>query len=138
MWHRNDGASEANIIQNKFTAYLITAVANRKAAYMNKLKAHRRAMEFLERCGAEVETYAEFNLDEGLPLMEQIENPLLLQALLQIKDWERHILLARLLDERSFIELSKNLGVSYKAVSNSYYRLILKLRRMMKGDAMHD
>ena len=127
MWHRNDGASEANIIQNKFTAYLITAVANRKAAYMNKLKAHRRAMEFLERCGAEVETYAEF-----------IENPLLLQALLQIKDWERHILLARLLDERSFIELSKNLGVSYKAVSNSYYRLILKLRRMMKGDAMDD
>ena len=138
MWHRNDGASEANIIQNKFTAYLITAVANRKAAYMNKLKAHRRAMEFLERCGAEVETDAEFNLDEGLPLMEQIENPLLLQALLQIKDWERHILLARLLDERSFIELSKNLGVSYKAVSNSYYRLILKLRRMMKGDAMDD
>ena len=48
------------------------------------------------------------------------------------------ILLARLLDERSFIELSKNLGVSYKAVSNSYYRLILKLRRMMKGDAMDD
>ena len=95
-------------------------------------------MEFLERCGAEVETYAEFNLGEGLPLMEQIENPLLLQALLQIKDWERHILLARLLDERSFIELSKNLGVSYKAVSNSYYRLILKLRRMMKGDAMDD
>ena len=70
--------------------------------------------------------------------MEQIENPLLLQALLQIKDWERHILLARLLDGRSFIELSKNLGVSYKAVSNSYYRLILKLRRMMKGDAMDD
>ena len=45
MWHRNDGASEANIIQNKFTAYLITAVANRKAAYMNKLKAHRAALD---------------------------------------------------------------------------------------------
>ena len=94
-------------------------------------------MEFLERCGAEVETYAEFNLDEGCPWWNK----------LKIHCFYRRCCRSRIGNDifcwRGFLMSGASLScpksrVSYKAVSNSYYRLILKLRRMMKGDAMDD
>ena len=75
----------------------------------------------------------EIDLGAALPLLDQIENQQLLQALLQAKDRERQILFARVLNERSFTELSKELGISYKAASNSYYRLLERIRQLMKG-----
>lgn len=133
MWQKNDGASEANIIQNQFTAYLVTAVKRRKAAYIKELAVRQQAMRYLDLSELEVMGNSATNLDEELSLLEQLENPLLLQALLQAKDRERYILLARILDERSFVELSEELGITYKAASNAYYRLVERIRRMMEG-----
>ena len=46
MYIRNDGKGESNITQNGFTAYLLSAVAHRKADYLHA-KQHRQAREVL-------------------------------------------------------------------------------------------
>ena len=44
MYIRNDGKGESNITQNGFTAYLLSAVAHRKADYLHA-KQRRQARE---------------------------------------------------------------------------------------------
>ena len=46
MYIRNDGKGESNITQNGFTAYLLSAVAHRKADYLHA-KQRRQAREVL-------------------------------------------------------------------------------------------
>lgn len=133
MWQKNDGTGEDNILQNQFTSYLLTAVRRRKTAYMKETY-HRQKIELhVGFCDFDAISGVDIDLDANLPLLDQIENPLLLQALLQAKDRERYILLARILNECSFFELSEELGISYKAASNSYYRLLERIQRLMKG-----
>ena len=35
VWHRNEGQDENDVLQNKFTAYLLSAVKRRKALYID-------------------------------------------------------------------------------------------------------
>ena len=47
---------------------------------------------------------------------------------------ERHIFLARVLDEKSFEELANTYGLGYQGVAAVYYRAIRKIRKWMKED----
>ena len=44
MWQRNNGQSEAEKLQNRFTSYLVTAVNRRRKDYMNQ-RSRRICME---------------------------------------------------------------------------------------------
>lgn len=138
MQHKNDGTGEANILQNQFTAYLLTAIKRRKATYWKEKWARQQAeisidlYEFGTKGSVEIDPCGE------LPILQQIEHPLLLQALLQARERERYIFLARILDERSFHDLSEELGISYKAASNSYYRFLEKIKKVLKGGENDD
>ncbi|MEZ3503569.1 MAG: hypothetical protein K1W25_09000 [Lachnospiraceae bacterium] len=46
MWHKNNGKSETEIMQNRFTAYLATAVQRRRNDYIQQLD-RRRQIESL-------------------------------------------------------------------------------------------
>ncbi len=133
MWQKNNGTGEENILQNQFTAYLLTAVKRRKASYIKARISQQQFEVHLDLYDFDTKGGMEIDLGAALPLLDQIENQQLLQALLQAKDRERQILFARVLNERSFTELSKELGISYKAASNSYYRLLERIRQLMKG-----
>lgn len=135
MRQRNNGTGEDHILQNQFTAYLLTAVKRRRAAYMKERTRRLRFEALLDLHDFNGEDGVEIDLDADLPLLEQIESQQLLQALLQARDRERYIFLTMILNERSFNELSEELGISYKAVSNSYYRLLERIRRLMSGGA---
>ena len=54
------------------------------------------------------------------------------QALRSIKENERRIVLERIIEEKSFGQLSDELGMSYKTVASLYYRAIKQLRRFME------
>ncbi|MCC8026652.1 MAG: sigma-70 family RNA polymerase sigma factor [Clostridium sp.] len=132
MRKQNDGQSADDILQNQFTAYLVTAVKRHKAHYARK-KAQRQQIEApLEL--HDFEPQSEPDLLTGLALLEQIENPMLYLALQQARDRERYIFLTRILEERSFSDLAEELGISYKATTHSYYRFIERIRKMMGGD----
>lgn len=134
MRKQNDGKSADDILQNQFTAYLVTAVKRRKALYARK-KAQRQQTEgSLELYDFELSAQADTDLLTGLALLEQIENPRLYLALQEARERERYIFLTRILEERSFSELAEELGISYKATTHSYYRFIERLRKLMGGD----
>ena len=44
MYTKNNGSGENNVIQNRFTAYLLTAIHRKKAAYLGACS-RRREME---------------------------------------------------------------------------------------------
>jgi RNA polymerase sigma factor (sigma-70 family) len=134
MWQRNDGKSEANILQNQFTKYLMTAIRRRKAVYLN----HQGTVERYEFSVDFQEVWPEFSTDpdilDCLPLQMQLENTALKLALEQMKERERYIFLAKVLDDRRFEELAAELDMGYKGVAATYYRALEKIRKEMRGE----
>lgn len=129
MWRRNSGQGEVNILQNQFTAYLVTAIRWRKITYLRKrTKLGRR--ELPTNFDSEF-TQALETLEENLTTLEQpvLESIALAQALGRITDRERYVLFARVLEERSFNDLAAELGLEYKGAAAIYYRAIQKLKR---------
>ena len=130
MYNRNDGSEYINALQNQFTAYLKTSLYRNKIRYMRK-------WDKLRTCEIPLEEYQFELFDEQTPLhilMLAIECEILQTALKSIKQRDRYILLAHVIDKKSFVEIAEELGIGYKAVTSAYYRIILKLRNILGGD----
>ena len=133
MWQRNNGKEEVEKLQNRFTAYLVTAVRRKRAAYMNqrnKLIQMEYAAE-LDNWNYQAGVY--HDMFEELPLLMHLENDRLFYALKYLNERERYIFLERVLNEMSFEELAAELGLSYKGVAAIYYRTVQKIKKQMKG-----
>lgn len=67
--------------------------------------------------------------------MEHLADAQDLFAALQImKEKERYVLLARVIEEKGFDVIAAELGMSYKGAAAIYYRTLEKLRRILGGD----
>ena len=62
-----------------------------------------------------------------------LEQEALRRALLEIRDMERYVILARVLDGKSVEEIATELGLSYRAVTSILYRCKQKLRQLLEG-----
>lgn len=129
MRYKNNGQGENNILQNQFTAYLVTAIRWRKSTYLKKrirIKQYEFSSDFdnafVQDLGTPEETAASL---EQLAL----DSIILTQALGQISDRERYIFFARALERRSFQDLALELGLGYKGVAAIYYRALQKLKK---------
>lgn len=134
MSMRNDGSDPINAVQNRFTAYLITAIKRKKHQYIQK-KIRRSAREVSIDDAISSDLWPEeVDMLAGLPPLAQMENQRLLQILIGLTDRERYVLLAHILDEREFDDLAKELGLGYKGVTAVYYRALRKVKKEMRGD----
>lgn len=122
MRYKNNGQGEENILQNQFTRYLIRAIRRDKGKYLKK----QSSVEIREISRDSCVNEPCFGPE--LPVFELVA---LEQALSEIKDRDRYIFFARVLDERSFEELAAELGLGYKGVSAAYYRTVQKLRQIL-------
>ena len=104
MYIRNDGKGESNITQNGFTAYLLSAVAHRKADYLHA-KQHRQAREVLTDPD-DLSTEEAPGISDPTDLLCCIENAALEEVLNRISERDRYIFFSRALHGRSFHELS--------------------------------
>lgn len=131
MWKRNHGQNEADALQNRFTAYVTTAVKRRRSEYIQQEKKHQEFFvqeEFL----LDTKSYdLESVLSNELAFMFDFENDSLIWALKVLNNRERQVFLGRALDKKSFEELGKELGLGYKGVTALYYRTIQKIRKEM-------
>lgn len=133
MWIKNKGQAEDEILQNRFTAYIMTAIQRRRKDYVQQM------LKNIEIAGLLDEIHADeaFNLEgealTDLPLMMKIENEELLQGLQQLGERERYVLLNRAVEAKSFEMLSLELGLTYKGVCAIYYRAVQKIKNRMKG-----
>jgi len=132
MWHKNNGKSETEIMQNRFTAYLATAVQRRRNDYIQQLDRRRQIESLTEDFLFMPECSIEQDMLLGLPVLMQLEDSVLLQALKELSERERYIFLARVLDGKSFETLAEETELGYKGVTAVYYRTAQKIRRKME------
>lgn len=132
MWHKNNGKSETEIMQNRFTAYLTTAVQRRRNDYIQQLDRRRQIESLTEDFLFMPECSIEQDMFLGLPILMQLEDSVLLQALKELSERERYIFLARVLDGKSFETLAEETELGYKGVTAVYYRTAQKIRRKME------
>lgn len=127
MLKKNTGSNEHDILQNQFTAFVTVAVSNARIDYL-RVRIRRLQRELI------TEEY-EILFSEDCDYIEVLsENDTLHQAIQMIKEKERYVVLARLLDEKGFDEIADELGIGYKGAAAIYYRTIQKLKDILGGE----
>ena len=126
MFKKNTGSNEQDILQNQFTSYLSFAVSNARIDFI------RAKIARLKR--EQVTDQYEILLTQEVMEVEAIfENEALTQAIKDIREKERHVFLARVLDDKKFKEIAEELGMGEKGVAAIYYRPVKKLRDILEG-----
>lgn len=133
VWHRNEGQNEDDVLQNKFTAYLLSAVKRRRALYIETAMRDVKINEAIE--GTVADDAFEYDMDYYIdaPVYMKIQNEKLYQALFELSERERYVFFNRVLEEKSMGELAAELGLSYKGVAAVYYRTVQRIRNKMRG-----
>ena len=126
MFLRNNNITENEILQNQFTAYVSLAIRRQRIHYIKKME-RKNSNELL------------FSpLHSPIPAEEDqigkwLEYDVLNYALRQIREKEREIVLARVIEEKPFTEIAQEMGMTYKAVTHLYYRVLKRLKVHMEG-----
>lgn len=126
MLHRNTGSNEHDILQNQFTSYLSLAVSNARIDFIRAKIARLKREQTTEQ-------YELLFTQEVFEVELFMENEALSQAMKEIREKERYVFLARVLEEKKFKEIAKELGMGEKGVAAIYYRTVKKLRNMLEG-----
>ena len=132
MWQKNNGKSETEIVQNRFTAYLATAVKRRRNDYLQQQDRRQQIESLTEDYPFLLEYSIEQDMLLGLPVLMQLEDSALLCALKELSERERYIFLARALDGKGFEVLAEETGMGYKGVASVYYRTVQKIKRKIE------
>lgn len=131
----NDGVTEANILQNQFTAYLMTAVHRRKLQYLQdnarKQKYELPLDSFQDLEGSDINR----DITDKLPIVQQFENVKLHKAISGARERDLKILYMKVLEDKSFVEIAEEIGIGYNAVKASYYRLVEKIKAQLRGES---
>ena len=136
VWQRNEGHEQDDVLQNRFTAYLLSAVQRRKAQYIDTLMKVQQTSTMIEETVMDTEFDLEGEASQGIPLYMRLQNEKLFLSLSRLSERERYVFFTRALDERSLDELASELGLSYKGVAAIYYRTIQKIKKSMKGESL--
>ncbi len=126
MHKRNDEFIDNHVLQNQFTSFLMIAISNARIDYLRS-----RIRRLQKELVTEEEVYFA-NETDYIELL--VDNDALDKAMREIKEKERYIVIARVMDEKGFEEIARELGMGYKGVAAIYYRAIKKLNKMLVGD----
>ena len=133
MIPRNTGKNEDEILKNRFTSYLTTAVQHRRIDYMQELAKRQTVSQLLD----EVYYPESFDLEKealrDIPILLKLENNALLNILMELEERELYVLLKRIIDDASMEELADKLGLSYKGVAAVFYRVKKKIKDRLRG-----
>jgi len=132
-FYRNRGMAPDEILQNQFTAYLLSAVQRRRWAYINVRIRDCEVSSLNEKIYKDEKFDLEREALKSVPLMMKLKNEKLYQALSELSEREQYVFFSRVLDETSFEELASELSLSYKGVAAIYYRTIEKMKKKIKG-----
>lgn len=126
MFKKNTGSNEHDILQNQFTSYLSFAVSNARIDFI------RAKIARLKREQA-TDQYELLITQEVFEMEVFFENEALKQAIKDIRDKERYVFLARVLEDKKFKDIAEELGMGEKGVAAIYYRTVKKLRDILEG-----
>ena len=135
-------------VQNRFTAYLVTAITNQRIRYMDQRKRVRDyetiSEDTLEKKYIDFELqYHEYLGEKTTFIMEDwrrfrdfidmMESEKLADVIDQLKEREKTLLFARALGELSFQELGDELGLKPKQAEMAYFYVLRKIRKKLEA-----
>lgn len=140
---------EERDLLSQFSAYVKVSIKHTRKDYLEKrAKIRSCEVEFFEESDTEIELEGKDdllqqveqmsgNLKKKEPevrlLMEQIEDPVLYQAIRSLTRQQKEVLMLRILYMRSFAEIGSMLGMTPKKAENTYFNAIKKVRKMIGG-----
>lgn len=131
MIKRNKGIADQEILQNRFTAFITTSMSRARIDYLRKENNRTKYTYDIED-----EKLALIPIESDF-VLNLSNSEVLAHALKHLDDRERYVLLARVLEEKSFEVIADKLGLKYKGVAAIYYRTITKLRNII-GEYRYD
>ena len=134
IWKKYEDQTRDEVLQNRFTAYLTSAVSRRRAEYIDKLIQLQNQLNFNSANIVDKNFDVEEEVLKSFPLHLQIQNEDLFLSIAELSEQERYIFFNRALGELSLNEMAAELGINYKTVAAVYYRTIQKLKKRMQGE----
>ena len=133
--------------QNRFTAYLVASVTNKRIRYMEKKK--QLQLQETVRSDLEIKKYLDFDAqyhefmseqtafiledwERFREFMELLESEKLLKVLSKLKEQERKLLFARVFGELTFDELGEKFDMKPKQAEMAFYYILRKIRKEME------
>ena len=134
-------------VQNRFTAYLVAAVINKRIHYMEKQKKqYEREFSYMDM---QEKNYSDFDIqfhdyigeqtafvlhdwERFEELLVMLESEKLLKAIDKLKERDRRLLFARVFGELTFTELGEKFDMKPKQAEMAYYDVIRKLRKELE------
>ena len=135
-------------VQNRFTAYLMTAIRNTRKTYWERkyrlqgMEAAREDIlkrnytDFEEQYRAYIRENTDFIFQDWQrygELLALLESDRLAKAISRLKDRDRELLFARVYGGLAFVELGQRFGMEPKQAEMAYYYVLRKLRKEMNG-----
>ena len=133
IWKKYEDQTRDEVLQNRFTAYLTSAVSRRRAEYIDKLIQLQNQLNFNSANIVDKNFDVEEEVLKSFPLHLQIQNEDLFLSIAELAEQERYIFFNRALGELSLNEMAAELGINYKTVAAVYYRTIQKLKKRLQG-----
>ena len=139
---------QKNMLQIRFTAYVTTAIRNKRVNYLMRRNKHSwvdmeqvdqleslhiNFEELYHRYTVDRTTFLLENWRHYAEFLEMVEDRKLARALKHLKERERMMLFARLFGEESFSEIGEMLQMSSKQAEMSYYYVLRKLRKELEA-----
>lgn len=134
-------------VQNRFAAYLVAAVTNKRIRYMEKKKQLqlrettqpdleiKKCLDFDDQYRDFVGKQTEFILEDWerfREFMELLESEKLMKVLSKLKEHERKLLFARVFGELTFEELGEKFNMKPKQAEMAFYYILRKIRKEME------
>ncbi len=134
-------------LQNRFSAYLVAAVTNKRIRYMEKKKQLqlrettqpdleiKKYLDFDDQYREFVGQQTEFILEDWerfREFMELLESEKLMKVLSKLKEHERKMLFARVFGELTFDELGEKFDMKPKQAEMAFYYILRKIRKEME------
>ena len=129
MTSKKKNTFESNAVQNRFTAYLITAIHRKKVDYWKKAE-YVRAHELMVGTDEMFED-GEASYENVMNIGEGVRYEVLDDALKQLSVRERYVIFARVVHMRGFAEIGTKLGLGYQGAAAVYYRAIRKIKKFI-------
>lgn len=133
VFKNNKGQENDDIIQNRFSAYLLSSVNRTRRIYIAKKEEIDRKEMLVSQISDMVDKESERKMMNAIPLYMQLENDRLVEVLFELPERDKYIFLQHALGEKSFDMLAQEFELSYKGVAAVYYRTMQKIRKAIRS-----
>lgn len=143
-----ENARDESSVQNRFTAYLMSAVKHKRMNYMDKkmkiknyengspdilLKSYTDFQQEYRRYLMERSPWSYEVVPDVEELIKALDETKLIKSILELKKRDQDILVARVFQEKDFAAIGRELGITEKQAEMAYYYIIRKIRKELEG-----